>query len=396
MSLSTSIVTSPTVNINGLALNGSHKGPRVLHVGKFYPPHMGGIETHLRGLCTELRKSLDVEVIVANEDHRGVQEILDGVPVSRMATWLTVASSPLCPGIIPRLRAFRGDIVHLHLPNPVAVLAYLASGHRGRLVSTYHSDTIRQRFLGAAFEPFLHAALRRSAAIITTSPNYLETSSVLARHKERCHVIPLGVRIEDFDRCDPDAVSAVRRQYGERLIVSVGRLVSYKGFEHLVRAMIHVQGNLVIVGKGPLHGSLSALASQLGVADRVHFLGNIDHDKLVACHHAAKVFVLPSVLRSEAFGIVQVEAMAAGLPVVNTLLDSGVPFVSLHEQTGLTVPPADSHALAAAINRLLDNPNLGQSLGRAARLRARQEFSLEVMTSRTLALYGDVMQHQPL
>lgn len=353
---------------------------------------MGGIETHLRGLCTELRKSLDVEVIVANEDQHGVQEILDGVPVSRVPTWLTVASSPLCPGMISRLRAFRGDIIHLHLPNPVAVLAYLASGRRGRLVATYHSDTVRQRFLGAAFEPFLHAALRRSNAIITTSPNYLETSSVLASHKERCHVIPLGIRIEDFDRCDPDSVSAVRQQYGERLIVSVGRLVSYKGFEHLVRAMSQVQGNLVIVGKGPLHGTLSALASQLGVADRVHLVGKIDHENLVACLHAAKVFVLPSILRSEAFGIAQVEALAAGLPVVNTRLDSGVPFVSLHEQTGLTVPPGDSHALAAAMNRLLDDPNLGQSLGRAARLRARQEFSLEVMTSRTLALYGDVMQ----
>jgi len=348
---------------------------------------MGGIETHLRALCTELRKSLDVEVIVANEARVGVEETVEGVPVSRVPTWLTVASSPLCPGMIPRLRAYRGDIVHLHLPNPVAVLAYLASGHHGRMVVTYHSDMVRQKVLGRAFEPFLHAALRRSAGIIVTSPNYLETSSVLARHKERCHVIPLGVRIEDFDTCSPDAVSEVRRQYGDRLIVSVGRLVYYKGFEYLIRAMARVEGNLLIVGKGPLLGSLTALASELGVADRVHFTGKIDHESLVACYHAAKVFVLASVARSEAFGIAQVEAMAAGLPVVNTSLDSGVPFVSLDGQTGLTVPPANPEALAVAINTLLANPGMREAFGNAASLRARQEFSLETMVSRTLSLY---------
>lgn len=375
---------------NGLVSNGNRQVPKVLHVGKFYPPHMGGIETHLQALCAELRKSLDVEVIVANEDHSSVEETLDGVPVHRLPTWFTAASSPLCPGMIPRLHGFRGDIVHLHLPNPVAVLAYLASGYRGALVVTYHSDLVRQKFLGPAFEPFLHAALRRSAAIITTSPNYLETSSILARHKNRCHVIPLGIRIEDFDHCPPDAVAEVRQQYGERLIVSVGRLVYYKGFEHLVRAMTQVQGNLLIVGTGPLHGSLAALASQLGVTDRVHFLGKTDHAKLVACYHAAEVFVLPSVVRSEAFGIAQVEAMAAGLPVVNTNLQSGVPFVSPHGQTGLTVPPADPDSLAASINTLLNDPDLRASLGNAARLRARQQFSLETMVSRTLSLYEEV------
>jgi rhamnosyl/mannosyltransferase len=197
----------------------------------------------------------------------------------------------------------------------------------------------------------------------------------------------LGIRIEDFEHCSPDAVSAVRQQYGERLIVAVGRLVYYKGFEHLVRAMIQVQAKLLIVGTGPLHDSLTALASQLGVADRVHFLGKTEHAKLVACYHAADVFVLPSIVRSEAFGIAQVEAMAAGLPVVNTNLQSGVPFVSPHGQTGLTVPPADPDALAASINTLLNDPELRASLGNAGRLRARQEFSLDAMVSRTLSLY---------
>ncbi len=127
------------------------------------------------------------------------------------------------------------------------------------------------------------------------------------------------------------------------------------------------------------------------MADRVFFLGKIDHETLVSCYHAASVFALASIARSEAFGIAQVEAMAAGLPVVNTKLDSGVPFVSLHGQTGLTVPPGDPEALAAAITRLLDDPVLRAAYGEAARLRARQEFSLETMSSRVADLYQAVL-----
>jgi rhamnosyl/mannosyltransferase len=368
-----------------------HKRLRVVHLGKFYPPHMGGIETHLQNLCNDLQQSVDLRVLVASDDRRPAEDQVDGVTVTRVPTACKIASTPICPGMISKLRASPADIVHLHVPNPMAVLAYLASGHRGRLVVTYHSDMVRQKVLGPAFEPFLHAALRRSSAIIATSDNYLRTSPVLSRHQSRCHVIPLGIPIAEFSEYDPEAALAVRKQYGERLIVSVGRLVYYKGFEFLIRAMAGVRGTLLIIGTGPLRSSLEDLAREVGVADRVHFLGKVDHRQLVSCYHAADVFALASVARSEAFGIAQIEAMAAGLPVVNTQLDSGVPFVSLHGQTGLTVPPAEPQPLAEAISRLLDSPELRQSFSAAARARAIQEFSLEVMVARTKALYEEVM-----
>lgn len=349
------------------------------------------MESHLEALCNKLGKTLNVRVIVASEDRSLVKETRSGVPVLRVPTWLTVASTPLCPAMVGEIRAFRGDILHLHLPNPVAVVAYLASGYRGPLVVTYQSDVIRQKVLGPMFEPLLEAALRRSAAIIASSPNYIESSPVLARHCERCHAIPLGIATQDFDRCDPAAVAAIRKEHGNRLIVSVGRLVYYKGFDYLIRAMKKVDGKLLLVGHGPLGEKLRALAAEIGVADRVMFLGDIAHDQLVACYHAAQVFVLPSVARSEAYGIVQVEAMAAGLPVVNTSLDSGVPFVSLDQKTGFTVPPRDSDALAAAISRLLDDPELRKAFGGAARLRAEQEFAVDVMADRTLSLYDHIV-----
>src|ERR1700733_1815796 len=126
----------------------SARRPKVLHVGKFYPPHMGGIETHLEALCGELTKSFDLRVVVSSDNANASEEMLDQVAVSRVPTRLTLASTPLCPGMPAQIRNAEADIVHIHLPNPMAVLAYLGSGHRGRLIVTYHSDTVRQKVLG--------------------------------------------------------------------------------------------------------------------------------------------------------------------------------------------------------------------------------------------------------
>jgi glycosyltransferase involved in cell wall biosynthesis len=360
---------------------------KVLQVGKFYPPHMGGIETHLEALCGQLAGFCDLRVIVASENREAIDEVLNDVRVSRVPTQLTLASTPLCVGMIAQIRQSSADIVHLHLPNPGAVLAYLASSHRGRLVITYHSDTVRQKVLGALFDPWLQAALRRAAAIVATSPDYLRTSASLAPHRERCHVIPYGIALERFEQCDPSAVAELRRQYGDRLILSVGRLVYYKGFEYLIRAMAQVRGKLLIIGAGPLEAKLRGMTAELGLHDKVVFAGEIQNENVVPYYHASDIFALASIARSEAFGIVQIEAMAAGIPVVNTRLDSGVPFVSLDGETGLTVPRGDPEALAAALNRLLDDSALRRSLGDRARVRARNEFSIEAMTSRMLALY---------
>lgn len=364
----------------------------ILHVGKFYPPHMGGIETHLQALCGALRGHADVRVVVSSENRATTEETVDAVPVARVGTLLTAFSTSISPGMVARIRRSPADLVHIHLPNPTAVLAYLASGHRGRLVVTYHSDTVKQRVLGRMFEPLLNAALSKSAAIIATSPNYLATSRVLDAFRDRCHVIPYGIDATQFERADPAAVGSVRERYGERLIISVGRLVYYKGFDVLIRAMAEVRGKLLIVGDGPLRGDLERLASQLGIADKVVFAGEIDNNAIPPYYHAADLFALASVARSEAFGIVQIEAMAAGLPVVNTNLDSGVPFVSLDGVTGLTVPFGNPQALAAALNRLLDDSGLRKSLGAAGVNRAKQEFGLDTMLRRTLALYERVAE----
>ncbi len=369
---------------------------KVLHVGKYYPPYMGGIETHLQALSRELTKAVDLRVIVSSGRPGTSREVLDGVNLERVSTPLTMFSTPLCPAMVSAIRNSPADLIHIHLPNPMAVMAYLASGHRGKAIFTYHSDTVKQKVLGLLFQPLLDAALRRSSAVIATSPNYLATSPVLATVRDRCHVIPYGIDLSQFERSDPAVVSQIRQQHGERLVISVGRLVYYKGFEYLIRAMTRVNGKLLIVGSGPLRADLQALASELGIAEKIVFLGEIQNERVIPYYHAAQIFALASVARSEAFGIVQIEAMASGLAVVNTALDSGVPFVSLDGQTGLTVAPADSDAMAAALNRLLDDAELRKKLGSAGIVRAQQEFSLPTMVGRTLELYQSVMRPESL
>lgn len=371
-------------------MNGNGK-LRVLHVGKFYPPFMGGMETHLQALSNELQNYVDVKVIVANSINQHSDEIVNNVPVTRVAKRFDLAGAPVCPAMARKIRESEADIIHIHLPNPTAILAYLASRHRGRLVFTYHSDTVRQKVLGKAFDPIQRVALERSSALIGTSPNYLNTSAVLTAYKDRCHVIPYGISTESFYESDAAKVAEIRARYGSRLIISVGRLIYYKGFEYLIRAMGKIDGRLLIIGDGPLRESLQAEAAALGVSDKVVFLGEMQNEETVPYYHAADLFALASTARSEAFGIVQIEAMACKKPVVNTGLDSGVPFVSLDGVTGITVPPQDPDALASAINMLLDNDELRAQYGEAARRRADEEFSLNRMVTRTLQLYEKVM-----
>jgi glycosyltransferase involved in cell wall biosynthesis len=365
---------------------------KVLHVGKFYPPHMGGIETHMRVLCRELQSEIDLEVLVANDSPRD-EELWEGaVRITRMGTRFAVSGAPVCPGLPARIRRSGAGIVHLHLPNPPAILALLASRYRGAVITTYHSDIVRQERMAKLFDPILHVFLKRCAAIIVTSARYRDSSPVLARYVDKCRVIPYGIPLENFRRCDAAAVARIKARYGPRLVISTGRLIYYKGFEYLLQAMSHVDGHLLIAGDGPLRPALEMQTQTLGLQHKITLLGEIHNDDMPPFYQAADVFALASVARSEAFGIVQLEAMACGKPVVNTNLDSGTPWVSPDGVTGMTVPPKDPMALAQAITKLLDDEDLRNRYGEAARLRVEKEFSQDLMIARMLETYREVLR----
>ena len=175
------------------------------------------------------------------------------------------------------------------------------------------------------------------------------------------------------------------------MVLFVGRLVPYKGVDVLLRALVGVPATTVIVGGGPSSDALRAQAAALGHGDRVVFIDELDDADVTALYHACDMFVLPSVASNEAFGVVQLEAMICGKPVISTDLPTGVPWVNRHGETGLVVPPRDAEALRAAIMRLLGEPALRLKLGEQGRRRALADFTIEGMVSRTTAVYRELV-----
>jgi len=363
---------------------------RVLHVGKFYWPHTGGIETYLRQLVQGHKEFMDIEVVVANDRPLTVEERSNAVRVTRVGSLGVVASTPICPTLMRHLQGRRPDLIHLHAPNPGAMAAYAVTRPHGALVISHHGDVLGRKILRRMADPFARYAMARAKAIIVGTHAYLESSLELRPYRAKCHVIPYGVDVNEYTEPDDRQVRLIREEVAAPIILTVGRLVPYKGLEYLIQAMETVAAVLVIIGDGPLRPTLEKRARDIGVQNRVKFLGRVTDIRRYL--HATDLFVLPSVTRAESFGIVQLEAMACGKPVVNTSIDSGVPTVSINGVTGLTVPPRCPKSLANAINTLLNNPELRSRFGAAALKRVHTEFTLDLMVRRTAQLYSEVVQ----
>ncbi|WP_254272243.1 glycosyltransferase [Haloarcula marina] len=363
---------------------------RILQVNKLYHPAIGGVEHAVKQLADGFHsRGYDVCVLAGTDRVQGTRERVDGVPVRRIGTIGTVLSTPLAPTFPSSLAdaAANADVVHYHLPNPLAVVSHLLVRPDAPTIVTYHSDIVRQARALRLYRPLLERVLADVNHIITTSPRLRNNSTLLAPHVGKTSVVPLGI---DPEVRDADPVTDPRIE-GRPVVLFVGRLTYYKGVEYLVRAAAQVEDAVfVVVGEGDRRRELEALADSLGVADRVVFPGYVPDDDLDRWYAAADVFALPSVEPSEAFGIVQLEAMARGLPVVNTDLPTGVPWVSRDGETGLTVPPRDSEDLADALATLLGDPHLRAECGAAARQRVREMFTLEGMLDGVMAVYGDL------
>jgi glycosyltransferase involved in cell wall biosynthesis len=370
---------------------------RVCHLGKYYPPAPGGIETHVRVLArAQAELGAEVRVLCINHEPGPTVVDRDGpVAVTRFASAASAAKLDVCPELVGALRGVEADVLHVQVPNPTMLLALLAARPRVPLVVTYQSDVIRQRLRAALFRPLERLAYRRARAILATSPTYVPGSRFLRGYTDRVEVLPMGIDLEPYlapsveDRAE---AGAIRARHEGPLWLGCGRLIYYKGFLNAVRALPEVPGTLLLVGDGPDRPMLAAEARRLGVADRVAFLGAMPYQRVVPYYLAAEAFWFPSNARSEAFGIVQVEAMAAGCPVINTAIPhSGVAWVSPHERTGLTVPPDDPAALAASARRLLQEPGLRDRLAEAGRRRAAEVFDHRVMAARSLEVYRRVL-----
>lgn len=371
---------------------------RVLHAYKAYLPETdGGIASAIASLARGLAPGCESRVLATRRPGALPEVAVEGVPVARVAAFGSALSLPLAPSYPWRLRqeARAADLVALHAPFPLADLALLAPlpGQAVPVVH-WHADILGRRLAAAAVAPVIRTALARAARIIVSHPAIIGRSPWLAAVRAKCRVVPYGVDAEAWGALPPaerPAVAALRAEK-PRLVVAVGRLVPYKGFDVLVEAFAAVSGQLVIVGEGPERPRLSALIAALGLSGRVELAGRLDQPALRRLLHAARVFAFPSVSAAEAFGIAQLEAMAAGLPVVNTALPTAVSWVARDGQEAVTVPPADAGALAVALSSLLDDAPRAAALGAAGRERVRTAFTEARYCAGVLSVWQEALQ----
>lgn len=359
---------------------------------KDYPPVLGGIEKHLRLLAEgQVRLGHDVTVLVTSTDFRTTVAMENGVRVIRASRLATVASTPISLALAAWLRRLRCDVVHLQFPYPFGDLAHQLCGRGQADVITYQSDIVRQRRLERLYRPCLYRALARADRVIVSSRQYLDSSVHLARWADKCRVVPLGIDPDPFQTADRASVARVREELGTPLLLFVGRFRYYKGVEFLVQACSTVDATLAIVGTGPMGRSWRRLSKESEAADRIHFVGEVSDSELPHYYAAADVVVLPSSARSEAFGMVLIEAQAAGRPVVSTELGTGTSFVNQDGETGLVVPPGDPEALARALRELLQDEERRRRMGELGRRRMLEEFHIDKMVERTLGIYREAL-----
>jgi rhamnosyl/mannosyltransferase len=368
--------------------------PTVVHAAKLYPPAGGGMETVLRDLCDGTAAEWNVRVVAANDRPGTARERCGQVHVIRVAAFGQAASVPLCPSLPAELWRQSADCVVLHEPNPIAGAALFLRTPAPHLVVWHHSDLVRPAWAPPTYGRLQRALYRRADCVIVSSPPLAENSIVVS-HARRVAVIPFGIDLDRYERVDSARRSDVERRLaalaGPRMLF-VGRLVYYKGVEVLLDAMDRCRGSLVIVGEGPLEDALRARVAEKRLEQRVLFAGRVPEPDLPAFYQSCDLFVLPSIARTEAFGVVQIEAMAAGRPVVSTNLPTGVPWVNEDGVSGLIVAPRDPVALGDALQRLLGDDALRRRLGDGARLRARTMFSRERMVAAFREVLAAVMR----
>lgn len=363
---------------------------KILQLGKFFPPDIGGIETIMSDITISLNKrGIKCDVLCSNSKFAYREEILPcGAKIMRCASFGKVASTAIAPQMIFKLRQIiaQYDIIHLHLPDPMATFALIMAdsafrNSQKKVILHWHSDIIRQKFLLKFYAPFQKIALIRTDCIITTSPNYLQYSPTLQEFAKKVVAIPIGVessfKSELYD---------LQKNRAKKSIFALGRMVHYKGFEYLIEAMKFLPDfHLFIAGNGEKKEQLEALIKSLDLEAQITLLGEINNARRIEHYNTNSIFVLPSINRSEAFGVVQIEAMSCKMPVVSTnIKGSGVPWVNKDGESGVIVPLCDAKAIAEAVLRIMSDY---ERFAEGAKARYEAHFTLDKMVDEIIALY---------
>ena len=362
----------------------------------FRPDVVGGIAEVIAYIAQGMAPRHESSLLVARSQGWGRRYTLDSLRVEALfsfGTWLSTPIAPSFPFVFAK-RSREVDLVALHQPFPLNDIGVaLGLPRRTALVVHWHSEILRARPLAGLLAPLIRHTLARAQRIVVSHPALVSASPFLAAHAEKCAVVPFGIDAAywaELDGAQRRRAEELRSRY-PRLVIATGRLVPYKGFAVLIEALRDLDATAIIVGEGALRRDLLQMAQQRGVADRLILAGMLSRDDLKVHLHAAQLYAFPSVGTAEAFGIVQLEAMAVGLPIVNTNLPTGVPHVARHGLEALTVPPSDPATLAAAIAQLLTDRALAQRLGAAGRRRATTEYDLQNFVKRIEDVYGQAV-----
>ncbi|MDM8545160.1 glycosyltransferase [Candidatus Venteria ishoeyi] len=388
--------------------------PRILHIGKYYPPFAGGIENFMADLLPEQQAQGD-EVYALVHDHRlpgwnpvlPLHQAADPDWLFRCPSYGRLLYAPVAPHFplwfSRLLKRIQPDILHFHLPNTSAFWALLSpSARKIPWVLHWHSDVVSSdihKQLALAYrlyQPFEQALLKRSAAIIATSPLYQQASPALAPWQPKTHTISLGMDLKKHQKMPtPQDQQWAEKSWGDsRLrILCIGRMTYYKGHEVLLQALEQLPDvHLILVGKGEMRETLQQHIQQAGLSKQVSLPGYLEDAQLQALFTTCDCFCLPSLERTEAFGVVLMEAMSYGKPcVASNIPGSGVGWVVQDGKNGLLVPVGDADALATALQQLTQQPALRQQLGENAAIDAQQRFAIQPVAEQIQALYRDVL-----
>ena len=376
---------------------------KVLHIYRtYFPDPPGGLQEAIRQISLATREcGVESKIFVLSPEPLPPEIALPEGVVVRSKSWAAPASCDL--GGLDSLWRYRelsawADVLHFHFPWPFGDLLRVFGGSNKPAVMTYHSDIVRQRHLGYVYGPLMRRMLGSMSAVVATSPAYAKSSPVLTTvvRPERVRVIPLG--IGDYahsaasDQLGPNLLT--RLPLGDKpYLLSLGVLRYYKGLHTLVEAAPSIPANLVIAGSGPEMERLKSLAAQVG-ASNVIFAGQVSSEEKIALLKGCCAMVLPSQMRSEAFGMVLVEASMFSKPMVCCEIGSGTSYVNEDGVTGFVVPPENPQALARAVNVLLNDEARSVGMGRAARARYERLFSAPALGAAYCDLYDSVVMNR--
>ncbi|MBQ3458264.1 MAG: glycosyltransferase [Synergistaceae bacterium] len=370
---------------------------KILHVVKAYYPDVGGIETSARQIAEASAKN-GHEVIVLCFGNKTENVETEGVKVYRIKPFFNVGSASISLKYFKKYKELSkdADIIHFHVPNPLGELAFCLqpkTKSKAKTLCTYHLDPVRPKAFVLMYKILLNSFMKKVDVICPTSPHYIISSRVIDKFLEKCRTIPLGVDVNSFANVSPEKIAEAEKVVSKlkrpRVLFS-GRFAYFKGIPNLLNAMALLpEYSLIMVGDGKKRQETEEQIDRLGLRDRVVIAGLQTGEFYRAFFHVADIFAFPSTW-PESFGIVGLEALAAGLPLVTTEIWAGSSYYNEDGKTGLIVPPQDPQALADAIKKILSDPELHKMMSENASKRA-DKFALERMPERYEEVYKFLM-----